>query len=94
MRLGKVAYFLINIAYSLYFKRIAILDVIIIATGFVQRLFVEVTTMIPLSMWIVVMIFLLALFMVLAKRRDDDRLFLDTGKQINKTIDGYNMEFF
>ena len=94
MRLGKVAYFLINIAYSLYFKRIAILDVIIIATGFVQRLFVEVTTMIPLSMWIVVMIFLLTLFMVLAKRRDDDRLFLDTGKQINKTIDGYNMEFF
>jgi hypothetical protein len=44
-------------------------------------------------MWIVVMTFLLALFMALAKRRDDVLIFLDTGKKMRKAIDGYNLQF-
>ena len=42
-----------NIAYSLRLKHIAILDVTIIAAGFVLRLFVgSAATGIPLSQWI------------------------------------------
>lgn len=89
-----LTYFIINIAYSFYLKHIAILDVIIIAIGFVLRLFIgSAITDIPLSMWIVVMTFLLALFMALAKRRDDVLIFLDTGKKMRKVIDGYNLQF-
>lgn len=87
------AYILLNIAYSFYLKHIAIVDITIIAIGFVLRLFVGATvTAIPLSMWIVIMTFLLALFLALAKRRDDVLLFLDTGKKMRKVIDGYNLQ--
>jgi len=89
-----VAYVMMNIAYSLYLKHVAILDVVIIAIGFVLRLFIgSAVTSIPLSMWIVVMTFLLALFMALAKRRDDVLIYLDTGKKMRKVIDGYNLQF-
>jgi 4-hydroxybenzoate polyprenyltransferase len=88
------SYVVINIAYSFYLKHIAILDVTIIAIGFVLRLFVgSAVTGIQLSMWIVIMTFLLALFIALAKRRDDVLIFLETGKKMRKVIDGYNLQF-
>jgi hypothetical protein len=68
------------------------LDVTIIAIGFVLRLFIgSVVTNIPLSMWIVLMTFLLALFMALAKRRDDVLIYLDTGNKMRRVINGYNL---
>jgi len=83
-----------NIAYSLYLKHIAILDVVMISIGFVLRLFIgSAVADIPLSMWIVIMTFLLALFMALAKRRDDMLIYLDTGKKMRRVIDGYNLQF-
>ena len=87
-------YLILNVAYSIKLKHIAIFDVIIIAIGFVLRLFVgSVVTAIPLSMWIVIMTFLLALFLALAKRRDDVIIFETTGKKMRKVIDGYNRTF-
>ncbi len=87
-------YVVLNIAYSFRLKHIAIIDITIIAIGFVLRLFVgSAAADISLSMWIVLMTFLLALFMALAKRRDDVLIFLDTGKKMRKVIDGYNLQF-
>jgi 4-hydroxybenzoate polyprenyltransferase len=89
-----VIYILMNIAYSKHFKHIAIVDVSIIGAGFVLRLLVgSVTTQTPLSMWIVIMMFLLALFLALAKRRDDVLVYLDTGNRMRKVVDGYNLIF-
>jgi len=89
-----LAYVTMNIAYSFHFKHVAILDVTIIAIGFVLRIFVgSAVTDIPLSMWIVIMTFLLALFMALAKRRDDVLIYLDTGKKVRQATDGYNLQF-
>lgn len=83
-----------NIAYSINLKHIAILDVTIIAIGFVLRLFMgSIVTGIALSHWIVIMTFLLALFMALAKRRDDVLIYQNTGKKMRKVIDGYNLQF-
>ena len=88
------AYVVMNIAYSLYLKHVAILDVVIISIGFVLRLFIgSAVSDIPLSMWIVLMTFLLALFLCMAKRRDDMLIYLDTGKKMRKVIDGYNLQF-
>jgi len=87
-------YLVLNILYSFYLKHVAIIDVVIIATGFVLRLFVgAIATNIALSQWIVVMTFLLALFMALAKRRDDVLIYMNTGKKMRKVIDGYNIHF-
>jgi len=87
-------YIVLNITYIFILKNIAILDVITIAIGFVLRLFVgAAVTDITLSSWIVIMVFLLALFMALAKRRDDVLIFLETGKNMRKVIKGYNLQF-
>lgn len=86
-------YFVLNIFYSIKLKHIAILDIFIIASGFVLRLEAGSSVAdIELSMWITSMTFLLALFLALAKRRDDVLLSLD-GQQTRKNIDGYNLEF-
>ena len=86
-------YVILNISYSLKLKRIALLDVIIIAIGFVLRLFVgSFAYEIPLKIWIVIMTFLLALFLALAKRRDDVQIFKKSGSKMRKSVDGYNLQ--
>lgn len=86
-------YVCINFAYSFRLKHVALLDITIIAVGFILRLFVgSVVTGVSLSMWIVIMTFLLALFIALAKRRDDILIFLDTGNKMRKSVDGYNLQ--
>jgi decaprenyl-phosphate phosphoribosyltransferase len=87
-------YFLINLAYSLGLKAIAILDIIILATGFVLRIKGgSVISYVPLSEWIIIMVFLLAVFMAIGKRRDDVLLKLSSGDDMRKSIKGYNLEF-
>lgn len=87
-------YVILNVAYSMALKHIAILDVAIIATGFILRLYVGAAVAdIDLSMWIVVITFLFALFMAFAKRRNDVLLFLETGTKARKAVDGYNLRF-
>ena len=87
-------YFLINLGYSLGLKAIPILDIIILAIGFVLRIKAgSVITMDPLSEWIVIMVFLLAVFMAIGKRRDDVLLKLSSGTDMRKAIKGYNLEF-
>lgn len=86
-------YFLLNIAYSIKLKHITIVDIFVIATGFVLRLFAGNSVLDnTLSMWIIIMTFLLALFLAIAKRRDDV-LLSSEGKETRKNIDGYNLEF-
>ncbi len=87
-------YFLMNLAYSLKLKHVPLLDISIIAIGFVLR--VVAGGVIPdifVSHWILLMTFLLALFLGLAKRRDDVKIFMESGKKMRKSIDGYNLEF-
>ena len=86
-------YVILNISYSLKLKRIALLDVTIIAIGFVLRLFVgSFAYEVPLKIWIVIMTFLLALFLALAKRRDDVQIFRKSGNKMRKSMDGYNLQ--
>lgn len=88
-----LGYVVLNIAYSVYLKHVAILDVSSIAIGFVLRLFIGSTvTNIELSIWMIIMTFLLSLFMALAKRRDDVIIYLDTGKKMRKAMQGYNLQ--
>lgn len=86
-------YVLMNIGYSLGLKRVALLDVGFIAIGFVLRLFVgSAASEVPLSQWIVVTTFLLALFLALAKRRDDLIIHSQTGEEVRIASKGYNLE--
>jgi len=87
-------YFLLNLAYSFGLKTIPILDIIIVAIGFVLRIKGgAVIAMIGVSEWLNIMVFLLALFMAIGKRRDDVLLKLSSGTDMRKAIKGYNLEY-
>ena len=86
-------YIVLNLLYSAFLKQVAVIDVICISLGFVLRIFAGGTAAyIENSPWIIIMTFLIALFLALAKRRDD-LLLSDEGNQMRKSLDGYNREF-
>lgn len=87
-------YFLLNLAYSFGLKNIPILDIIILAAGFVLRVKSgAVIAYIGVSEWLNIMVFLLALFMAIGKRRDDVLLKLSSGTDMRKAVKGYNLDF-
>jgi len=88
------AYWLMNIGYCLKLKQIAILDVTVIAIGFVMRVLIGgVTTGIWISHWLVMMTFLVTLFLAFTKRNDDYRIYEQTGIKPRVSISGYNKTF-
>ncbi len=88
-----LAYLVINIGYSFGLKDIAILDIILVASGFLFRVYSgSIISGVPTSHWLALMVMLLSLFLALAKRRDD----LVTGKDktvLRKSSQNYNLEF-
>ena len=87
-------YFLINLAYSTWLKHIPLVDVLILAAGFVLRVaagvsLIEVQRFSP---WLYVCTTLLALFMGFGKRRAE--LALVAGSSgTRKVLDGYTIPF-
>lgn len=87
-------YFVLNIFYSFGLKNISILDIIIVSIGFVLRVKGGgVASEIAVSEWLMIMVFLLALFLAIAKRRDDVLLKQESGVDVRKASKGYNMDF-
>jgi decaprenyl-phosphate phosphoribosyltransferase len=87
-------YFIINLAYSFGLKNIAILDILILSAGFVLRVKGGAAiSHVETSEWLIIMTFLLSLFMSIAKRRDDLILKGETGKDMRKSMSGYNLDF-
>lgn len=67
-----LAYFLLNIAYSLYLKHVIILDVMAIASGFVLRVISgAVLINVGFSEWIIMCTFMLSLLLGFSKRQEE-----------------------
>lgn len=87
-------YYIMNLSYCSKLKQYAIIDVCIVAFGFVLRLFAGgLASDIVLSKWIVLMTFLLTLFLSFAKRRDDVLRMNLTGEAPRKNTTRYNLTF-
>ena len=87
-------YFLLNMAYCLWLKRHAIIDVCTVATGFVLRILAGgMACDVAVSNWLVLMTFLLALFLSFAKRRDDVLRMNETGEPPRRNTIRYNITF-
>lgn len=87
-------YLAMNLCYCIRLKHYAIIDVCIVAMGFVMRIVAGgVATDIVLSRWIVMMTFLLTLFLSFAKRRDDVLIMNETGMAPRKNTSRYNLTF-
>ena len=87
-------YLAMNLCYCIRLKHYAIIDVCLVALGFVMRIVAGgVATDIVLSRWIVMMTFLLTLFLSFAKRRDDVLIMNETGMAPRKNTSRYNLTF-
>ncbi len=81
-------YAVMNLAYSRGLKHVAILDVTLIAVGYVLRVLMGgYAIAVAISPWIVLATFVLALFLGFGKRRHELRLESD---QIRPSLDAYN----
>ena len=86
-------YFVLNLAYSLSLKHIAILDVLIISLGFVLRVGAGVTLIAVerFSPWLYIVMFLLSLFLGFGKRRAELALLAHGAGSHRKVLDGYTL---
>lgn len=89
-----LAYFVIQLLYSLGLKNVVILDVLIIAAGFVLRVAAgaAVAEAQRFSPWIYVCITLLALFLALGKRRNELTLLDANALEHRKVLQEYSPE--
>ena len=83
-------YFVLNVAYSFGLKDVPIVDIVILASGFVIRLlFGGVVTNVNLSEWILLVVMTGSLYMGLGKRRNE----LKSQSNTRKVLKYYNLEF-
>lgn len=86
-------YFLINLTYSIRLKHVPLLDVMIIAAGFVLRVAagVSIIQVERFSPWLYVVTTVLALFFGLGKRRGEMATKLQSNNDQRKVLDGYTI---
>lgn len=84
-------YIVLQVSYSLGLKRIMLLDVFLIAFGFVLRAVAgAVAIAVPISLWLLLCTFLLALFLALCKRRHEKILLEDAAEDHRASLGQYN----
>ena len=78
-------YLVLNIGYSLGLKNVPIADVVILASGFVLRVFYGgFITDIVISDWLYLVIISASLYLGLGKRRNEMRMLKDEGRKVLK----------
>lgn len=83
------AYFAMQLAYTFGLKAVSLLDVMIIAAGFVMRAIAGAEAVrVPISPWLLVCTFFLALFLALCKRRHEKISLAGFGTRAS--LDGYD----
>jgi 4-hydroxybenzoate polyprenyltransferase len=90
-----LVYFLINVAYSKVLKHVPLIDVLIIAAGFVLRVaagvsLIEVERFSP---WLYVVTTLFALYVGFGKRRAELTLLADGANAHRRVLEGYSIPF-
>lgn len=86
------AYLVLNIAYSLSLKHIPFLDVLAIASGFDMRLIAGAIAIdVPMTAWIGVTTFCLAIFLALGKRKHEIHQSGDGAGKQRRVLDRYRL---
>ena len=90
-----LGYFLVMVAYSFVLKNLVIIDVMVVAAGFVLRVAagVIVADAERFSPWLYVCTIFLALFSSIGKRRHELVLLTDGANSHRKILDEYSVEF-
>ena len=90
-----LTYMVLNLFYSFWLKHIPIIDVLVLASGFVLRVAagVALITVQRFSPWLYMCTTLLALFIGFGKRRAEMVLLADNAESHRRVLDGYTIPF-
>lgn len=87
-------YIALQLLYSAVLKHISLIDISVIAMGFVLRVLAGgFAADVPVSKWLILMTFLLACCLALGKRRDDLLLDVEDKEAIRPSLSGYSLRF-
>lgn len=87
-----MAYVVMNVAYSLWLKNAFLLDVFIVAAGFLLRVVAGALAIhVAISPWLFVCTLLLALFLALCKRRNELRVLTAGAGNHRQVLDFYSV---
>ena len=87
------AYLVLMTLYSIFFKKVMILDCIVIAVGFCFRAVAGAVVIgVFISPWLIICTFALCLFLAFGKRRSEIEQLGADGKNFRITLDGYSPE--
>jgi 4-hydroxybenzoate polyprenyltransferase len=94
-QLSVAAYFLLNMAYSLKLKEVVLLDIFVIATGFMLRVLGGAYAIqVQVSNWIILCTMFISLFLGFAKRRGEILLLQRSGQNSErKVLSSYTVTF-
>jgi len=88
-----LAYVALNLVYSFWLKEVVIIDVMVIASGFVLRAVGGALVInVPISHWLVMCTMLLSLFLALCKRRQE-LASLDNARVHRVSLQDYSLDF-
>ncbi len=86
-----LSYLLLMLGYSLWLKRLVIIDVFLIATGFVLRAVAGAEAVsVPISDWLLICVILLSLFLALAKRRQEMKTMVNVAIISRQALSDYS----
>ena len=89
-----LAYFILNVAYSLKIKQMVILDIMLIASGFVLRILAGTTLAgVAPSDWLIICTITLSLFLGFSKRRNELILLGENAGYQRKVLNEYSLHF-
>ncbi len=84
-------YFVLQLAYSLKLKQVVILDIFVIAAGFVIRVIAGAVVIdVPISSWLLICASLLSLFLAMSKRRHELVLLEDKAPEHRPILKEYS----
>lgn len=89
-----ITYFISNLAYSLWLKRLVIIDIFMVALMYLMRIYAGSKLWdIPLSHWIILCTFFAALFLITAKRRAELNASETNDGSARAVLKQYNKDF-
>ncbi|HYM19486.1 MAG TPA: decaprenyl-phosphate phosphoribosyltransferase [Candidatus Kapabacteria bacterium] len=89
-------YFVMNISYSFFLKEVVLIDVFVIAIGFMLRVVSGAFVIgVPISSWLILTTMFLSLFLAVAKRRGELVMLESKGVDVHtrKVLEHYSIEF-
>jgi len=92
--LSLAGYFVLTLIYSMYLKQFALVDIIVIALGFVIRAGASAfaINLFDISPWLIICAFLMAIFLALGKRRSELSSLGNKAKEHRKSLEFYSVE--